>query len=161
MTSTLEFKWTVSRARDTYGYNVMTLYVDGEKTARCNGGGYDMKGTVLGSFIAHTFRDELLKLNTEFYGLTFHDPDYDPGQRVIEGGTIEKREEAGKSLGLERYQSFYAESSKTPTPKHIIPSIDGACGFSSVERILKAIGYCLEYVPTRGKTEAYTLEKKE
>ena len=120
-----------------------------------------MKGTVLGSFIAHTFRDELLKLNTEFYGLTFHDPNYDPGQRVIGGETIEEREEAGKSFGLERYQSFYAESSKTPTPKHIIPSINGACGFSSVERILKAIGCCLEYIPTRGNNSIYKLKKRE
>jgi len=154
----LEFKWTISRARDTYGYNVMTLYVDGVKTARCNGGGYDMKGTVLGNFIARRFKDELLKLETEFYGLTFHDPNYDPGKEVIDGETVAEREKAGKSLGLERYQSFYKASSKIPTERHTIPSINGACGFSSVERILKAIGHHLEYIPTRGQNSIYKLE---
>lgn len=42
-TTTLKFKWTISRARETLGYNVVTLYVNGSKVARCNGGGYDMK----------------------------------------------------------------------------------------------------------------------
>ncbi len=55
----LEIRWTTSRGRDTYGYNVVTLYVDGEKAARCNGGGYDMEGTVIGTFIARAFADRL------------------------------------------------------------------------------------------------------
>ena len=156
---TLEFKWTVSRAQDTYGYNVMTLYVDGEKKARCNGGGYDMKGRVLGNWVASRFREELLKLKPEFYGLTFHDPNYDPGKEVIEGQTVEDREKEGKSFGLERYQSFYSASSKIPTERHTIPSINGACGFSSVERILKAIGYSLRLLPTRGQNAHYILEE--
>jgi hypothetical protein len=139
----------------------MTLYVDGDKASRCNGGGYDMKGTVLGHWIATTFKDQLLGLKETFYGLTFHDPNYDPSKEVIEGQSIAERENAGKSLGLERYQAFYSASSKLPTEKHVVPQIDGATGFSSVERILKAIGYSLAWVPSRNnKRDLYTLEKQ-
>ena len=33
----LKFKWTTSKAQDSYGYNVCTLLVNREKKARCNG----------------------------------------------------------------------------------------------------------------------------
>jgi hypothetical protein len=99
-----------------------------------------------------------------FYGLTFHDPNYDPGKAVIgvdcsdrtmskpgeaEGMTVADAETQGISVGLERYQAIYTASSKTPTERHTIPSIDGACGFSSVEQIMKAIGLTLEWMPGR------------
>lgn len=168
MEKVLTFKWTVSRGRDTYGYNICSLYVDGHKVSSCNGGGYDMQGTALGDWIAGAFSDELLKLNipmsnrngqeiTEYYGLSFHDPDYDPGKRIIDDETIEEREKEGKSLGLERYQSFYEASSKVPTERHIVPLIDGACGFSSVERIVNALGYKLKYITDSRNTSTYLL----
>ena len=158
----LEFKWSVSRGRNSYGYNICSLWVDGYKVSSCNGGGYDMQGTALGNWIAHVAADDLVKLEIpmsrrngedvqEYYGLTFHDPDYDPGKAVIDGETVEQREKEGKSLGLERYQSFYKASSRVPTERHTVPLIDGGCGFSSVERIVNAIGYSLEYVPTKSK----------
>jgi len=234
---TLEFKWTVSRARDTEGYNICSLYVDGQKVSSCNGGGYDMKGTALGNWIARAYADRLLKLTPKqmpkqshweraesrniwenkcgrcgfefktdyqkstvptcpickspltdemrkkefgtlgmndgktiddgryFYGLSFHDPNFDPGKAVIgtekvtdqtfskdaKGKTVEQAEKDGESLGLERYQAFYSASSKVPTKKHTVPLIDGGCGFSSVEKIMEAIGLSLEYVPVRSK----------
>lgn len=58
----LEFKWSVSRGRDTAGYNICSLYVDGRKVASTCGGGYDMKGTVLGKYIAGAYADRLLAL---------------------------------------------------------------------------------------------------
>lgn len=199
-----EFKWTVSRGRDTYGYNICTLYVDGLRVARCNGGGYDMKGTCYGDFLARNFAARLNSLQipapvvetcphchgsgfgvgeangdaapcyhchkgkvvseTGFYGLTFHDPNYDPGKAIIgrdtsdrtlaqigggssEGKTVEQAEADGDSIGLERYQAIYSASSKFPTVLHTIPSIDGACGMSSVDKIGKAIGVRLEWLP--------------
>lgn len=172
---TLEFKWTVSRGRDTYGYNICSLYVDGRKVSSCNGGGYDMEGTALGSWIAKRFKDELLKLKIpmnrrngedvqEYYGLSFHDPNFDPGKAIIgkdctdrtfsgksEGKTVEQAEKDGDTAGLERYQAFYAASPRVPTERHIIPLIDGACGKSSVEKIINAIGYQLVYVNVRSK----------
>jgi hypothetical protein len=90
-----------------------------------------------------------------FYGLSFHDPNFDPGKAVIgtdcddrtmtnngeaKGKTVEQAEKDGETIGLERYQAFYRASSKVPTERHTVPLIDGACGFSSVERIMKAIG---------------------
>ena len=136
----LKFKWTVSKAQDTYGYNICTLLVDGQKVARCNGGGYDMQGTCLGDWVASQFKDLLLKIKQDFYGLTFHNPNWQPSKEII------KREEEGKSLGLERYQDFYKQSSKLPTEKHTIPQIDGACGFSSVEKILRHLGFNINLI---------------
>ena len=40
--NTLKFKYTTSRGRDSYGYNICSLWVDGEKKASTCGGGYDM-----------------------------------------------------------------------------------------------------------------------
>jgi hypothetical protein len=236
MTTTLEFRWSVSRGRDTYGYNICTLYLNGRKVARCNGGGYDMKGTCYGSFIASHYANRLLGLKKSdmpkqshwnsnhrqicrgqcheeymtaliddkkpaelptyerwvnetcpvcggelgttdmgeridegryFYGLTYHDPNYDPADAVIgidasdrtiggeaKGMTVGEAEAAGKSLGLERYQAIYSASSKHPTKRHTVPSIDGGCGMRCVEDIAKTIGITLEYVPTRKKHDS-------
>jgi hypothetical protein len=237
---TLEFRWTVSRGRDTYGYNICSLYVDGRKAASCNGGGYDMQGTSLGNWIARNYADRLLALTPEqmpeqshwqpdrtrtcdgickdeylneladaienhkpepklatysedtwtcpvcngptrssndgkrindgryFYGLTFHNPNYDPGKAIVgtdcqdrtlsntseAGKTVEQVEAEGKSVGLERYQAFYSASSKQPTQVHRVPLIDGACGMSSVQAIMKAIGLEMEYVPTRKRNDS-------
>ena len=183
--SLLEFKWTVSRGRDTYGYNICSLYVNGHKMSSCNGGGYDMEGTALGNWIVRAFKNELLKLTIpinhrngqdiqEYYGLTFHDPDFDPGKAIIgkdcqdrtfgkdgEEKTVEQAEKDGESLGLERYQAFYSASSNTPDEKHRIPLIDGACGKSSVEKILNAIGYSLVYLKGSKNLTLYRMVEKE
>jgi len=138
----LKFKWTVSKAVNTYGYNICSLFVNGQKVSSCNGGGYDMQGTCLGEWIEREFKDELLQLKEKFYGLTFHNPNWQPPKEII------KKEEEGKSFGLERIQDFYKQSSDLPTEKHTIPVIDGACGVNSVEKILKAVGYqnsCIDY----------------
>ena len=136
----LKFKWTTSKAQNSYGYNICTLFVNNERRTRCNGGGYDMQGTCLGNWIARQFEKNLLKFKKDFYGLTFHNPNWKPSEEIIE------REEQGKSLGLERYQDFYRQSSKLPTKKHTIPQIDGACGFNSVENILNHIGHKIRLI---------------
>lgn len=151
----LHFKWTVSRGRDTYGYNICTLRVDGIKAGCCNGGGYDMEGTALGEWIESAFADRLLKLKESFYGLSFHDPNYDPGKaQALSGKTVEEAEKAGETVGLERYQAFYAASSKVPTKRHTVPGIDGACGISSVQKIGEAIGLKFIYKPG-GKSDTF------
>jgi hypothetical protein len=117
---------------------------------------------------------ERVNLGRYFYGLTFHDPDYDPAKAVIgkdcldrtigkgaEGKTVAQAEEDGVSFGLERYQAVYKASAKQASARHRIPSIDGACGFSSVEKIMEAIGLSLEYVPVKSrKLDVYTLHDK-
>lgn len=248
--TTLEIKWTTSRGRDTYGYNVCTLYADGRKVARCNGGGYDMEGACLGNWLTYAYPDRLRELRPDdmpenshwepdhkricagkchdewhaalikaisedtehpdlpslpgdcwecptcggdtrssgsgkrvddgryFYGLTFHDPNYDPGKAVIgrdcsdrtlttedgksNGKTVEQAEADGVSFGLERIQAAYTASSKHATERHTVPSIDGACGKSSVEKIANAIGLTLKYVPTKSKNQTiYEVEDKQ
>ena len=151
----LEIKWTVSRAKLTQGFNICTLFVDGDKKAACNGGNYNMVGTSLGMWVEKEFKEELLKLTEPHSGLSFVDPTYYPGTEIIEGQTIEQREQEHKSFGLERYQAYHGATSKTPTEKHIIPKIDGGCGKEAVEAILTGIGYKLTYVKERN----YTVEK--
>jgi len=142
--------------------------------AACNGGGYDLKGTVIGDWVATTFPKELNKLpldafpkrkdGPELYGLTFHDPNYDPGKapsNYEEGMTVAEAEATGKCVGLERYQAVYAASSPVPTKRHTIPSIDGACGVSCVLRILRAIGLDLHQVASTSKLDVYTIVKAE
>ena len=81
---TLKFKYTTSRGRDSYGYNICSLWVDGEKTASTCGGGYDMKGKALGNWIARKFQNELLKFKEEFYGLKFYNPNWQPSTECLE-----------------------------------------------------------------------------
>lgn len=154
----LEFKWTVSRGRNTYGYNICSLYENGYKQTSCNGGGYDMQGTCLGNWITKNYSKELLKLTIPFYGLSYHNPNFDPGKIIIEGKTIEQRENDGDSLGLERYQAFYHASSPIPTELHVIPIINGACGLDQVRTILKAIGYKLTHMKETSNCSTYILE---
>ena len=54
----LEIKWSVSRARDTYGYNICTL-IDGVAKYRTCGGGYDMIGTVFANWLAANYLDKI------------------------------------------------------------------------------------------------------
>jgi hypothetical protein len=243
-------KRTIDLEFNTEGYDICTLYADGVKVSRCNGGGYDMQGTCLGDYIARAYADRLLALTADdmpqqshwepnrhpvrdrtccdcknewtsavvmsattqnlsgekseqcpdchsteimsgpiyqgtlgwndgqrvddgryFYGLTYHDPNYDPGKAIVGqectdrtigskagGKTVEQAEADGESLGLERYQAAYKASSKHPTATHTVPLIDGACGFDSVAKIAEAIGVTLQYVPSRSKKlTLYTL----
>ena len=155
----LKIRWGVSRGRDTYGYNTCSLYEFDRRMAACNGGGYDMKGTVLGSWIAIRFKDRLLQLKDEFYGLSFHDPNFNPGEAVVPGTkqTVEDRENAGESLGLERYQAFHSASSPTPTKKHVIPMLDGACSWECMVEVLKAIGGKIDRVGDTTNYQFYSV----
>ena len=69
---TLKFKYTTSKGRDSYGYNICSLWVDGEKVSSTCGGGYDMKGKAFGYWIARKFEKELLKFNKSFYLSLIH-----------------------------------------------------------------------------------------
>jgi hypothetical protein len=189
----LNINWSVSRNPESYGDNVCTLRHEGKKLASCDGGGYDMVGKVFGNWMTKEFAVELNALNPadapvkppsepawwlptsedlpdgntaiqRWYGLTFHDPNYDPGKTTFkcEDGvtrTIDEAEKLGVSLGLERYQDQFKASSAVPTKTHTVPSIDGACGLDSVRAIMHAIGFdirCLEGSRTKG---VYVIKK--
>ncbi len=78
----LTFKWTISRGQYTYGYNICSLYVNGDKVSSCNGGGYDMEGSCLGDWIQKTFPQSLKSLDiTKYYGMREFE-----GKIIVDGG---------------------------------------------------------------------------
>lgn len=130
---TLRFQWGVSRGRDTYGYNVCTLYVDDKRVASTSGGGYDMRGAVLGEWMQKEFADQLKGFRANYgsgddetglYGLWFN-----------YRGTQVKEYLDGATFGL-----------------------DGACGQSSMERILGKLGYQLKNIHYGKNQQIYILE---
>ena len=71
----IEFKWGTSKGTNSYGFNICSMYLNGEKLASNTGVGYDMKGTCLAEFIKKNFKDTLKTLKgNEYYGLSFYDP---------------------------------------------------------------------------------------
>ena len=62
MNDTILFSYGVSRGRDTYGYNTVTLTSSAQgKKFRCMGGGYDMHGQVLGEYVQYCATQEQLR----------------------------------------------------------------------------------------------------
>lgn len=60
----VKFKWSVSRGRETYGYNICTAYVDDEKVGQSMGGGYDMQGAAIADWL-----EQFVTPEHKFYGL--------------------------------------------------------------------------------------------
>jgi hypothetical protein len=113
----LVIKWTVSKGQDTYGYNICSLWINGEKKYSTCGGGYDMYGTVLGNFIQDRFYNELKRMDKrKFYGLFF----------------VGKRNKRTKKR---RYTNTFSKDGRL--------YLDGACGDDCMQKILKVIGFKL------------------
>lgn len=135
----LSLSWSVSRGRDTYGYNIARL--DDRNTGerfRCMGGGYDMVGTVFGDWLEKTFQSELTELVRA------------NEQKLVDAGYQVK---GYRKLG----SSFYGLTVK---PSGSV-SLDGACGFSSMQAIAEAIG--LEVTRSgnkRGQTVGFFVSSK-
>ena len=132
---TLAFKWTVSRGRDTYGYNICSLWVHGHKVESCNGGGYDMQGTCLADYLMSEYKDRIIKLPAQYSSLDKGKGFY--GLCYWKNGKRRRAYSDGASV-----------------------SLDGGCGFSSIERIAKRIGLNLRYVHGSKNETIYTLEDK-
>ena len=139
----LSFSWGTSRGRDTYGYNICTMKANGQKVSQCNGGGYDMKGTCLGDWAQAVLQAELVKLGKKF-GVAVYDYRTTPIKTVPAGPKA--REIYGLHLVIEKDGSTRA-------------SLDGACGFSSVESSLCRLGLKLRYSPTSRNDGVYIIEK--
>lgn len=76
MNNIIEVKWGTSKGRYTYGYKTCALYYNNNKVAYCSGGGYDMRGTVIGNLIAKLFSKEIIENKSELenknlYGLNY------------------------------------------------------------------------------------------
>lgn len=103
--TTIELRWTTSRGRDTYGYNICTLYADGRKLARCNGGGYDMEGTCLGTWLAREYADRLLALTEADMEEQSH---WEPARN--KDGTIKYKGHAQQGRRVDDGRYFYGLS---------------------------------------------------
>jgi len=115
----LEFKWTTSRGRDTYGYNICSLWVNNSKKASCNGGGYDMQGTVFADWLMIKFEDRI---------------------KQLQGYTQKSRGQ----YGIVHYNKKTKKSQKHSS-KHTNTTLDGACGFSTMQKLAERIGVNLQY----------------
>lgn len=140
-----EFRWTISRGQDTYGYNICTLYINGDKVSSCNGGGYDMQGTCLGEWIVMQFEEELRTLEAGT-------------SRMVKTKKGEYQERKGHS-GL----FFFVPGEKYASRSHWIEgakiSCDGGCGIRCMEDILKALGYDFRYLPGKSRNRsAYMIQ---
>jgi hypothetical protein len=144
--TTLEFKHTISRGRGTYGYNIVTLYADGVKVARCFGGGYDMQGTVLGDYIQERFQAELLAIRGRA-DYAFRQTVYPKLFKTININTL---------YGMTFHESYRSRANRNVPPRVVL---DGATGFSSMESVLRAIGWSVTNMPTTGRN-IYILSKE-
>ncbi len=133
----LTFKWTVSRGRDTYGYNICSLYVDGSKIASVNGGGYDMQGSVLGQYLAKEYQPRLMAIA-------------DRASHVSTQGEDMQWQQ-------ERKDGLYGMTLIQPRRLTAHVSLDGACGESSMVKIAKAAGIELTATQTGRNQWGYFL----
>lgn len=135
----LALSWSVSRGRDTYGYNICRL--DSRNSGRrykCMGGGYDMIGKVFGDFLESEYQAELKAL-------------VEPLPKVPYGSTT------WLQIAEDINPSFYGLTIRSDGSVHL----DGACGLDSMKRIARALGLSVEYEFNRkGHTVAYYISKE-
>lgn len=142
-TKQLHFKWTISRGHDTYGYNICSLLVDGEKVGKTCGGGYDMQGTVFGEWLEAAYQKELIKLNND-NGIN----ECKPVNTYETGKGIERKYTLPGFSGM----ALYVKPDNSVTVH-----LDGACGFEAMKKIAAGIGIKLQWNPEsdRYKNHSY------
>ena len=147
----LAFRWTTSRAADSYGYNICSLMIDGHKVATTCGGGYDMQGTVLGKWINATFPAQLRALADNRIALA----EAAGTARYYDGGNGEKIEMDNHTLYLYGVTVWKAEGENMP----VEVKCNGGTGLNQMANVLKAFGLRLTSVvrDRRGNTAAYHL----
>ena len=136
----LALSWSISRSRDTYGYNICRLDdTTTGKRYRCSGGGYDMTGTVLADWLTDVCQSELQALAPRA------------------GAWYSKAN--GYRTNPDRLNGLYGLSINEDTGT---ASINGACGVRSVEMIAAAIGIGFRAtVNRRGHATGYTVTQRE
>lgn len=116
----LVLSWSVSRGRDSYGYNICRLDDQslGERFT-CMGGGYDMVGSVFAQWLIANYQPELLAIKDRAHN-----------QFLLAGREFSKSD--GSLYGM----TYHEKGERV--------HIDGACGLDSVLHIAKAIGLEVE-----------------
>lgn len=105
----LEIKWSVSKARDTYGYNICTIR-DGNTKYKTCGGGYDMIGKAFGEWLQVNYMDKIIatlkpyvygngeNLQGEHYGFFYH---FDTKKYWLDGACgLSSMQKIAKDIGL-------------------------------------------------------------
>lgn len=140
----LSLSWSVSKGRDTYGYNICRLddTAKGERF-KCMGGGYDMVGTVFAQWLCANYQDRLLaiKERSSYYFSK-------------EKGHESRDPQDGALYGMK----YYVDDNRI--------HIDGACGLDCVQNIAREIGLDIEreYIAKgrrRGETIGWFISEKE
>ena len=128
----VQIKHSISRGRDTYGYNIITAVCNG-KSYRTLGGGYDMIGTVLGVWFDTEHQGDLTALVTTL-----------KLEHYV--GTIKRPAGTFYGLFIRGDNSVY---------------IDGGCGISCVLDIIRACGYKTQTSRDRkGRIESFLMWKE-
>lgn len=137
----LVLSWSISKGRDTYGYNICRLDDrNNDKRFRCMGGGYDMIGTVFGQWLQANYQEQLQAVKARAHYIS------------DENGTVSNP----------RTDSLYGMR----WTKDNNVSLDGACGIESMIRIAEAIGLEVErdYIAKgrrRGETIGWFVQMKD
>ena len=117
----IQLTWSISKAKDTYGYNRLTaLDLTTGKKYVAVGGGYDMTGTVIGELVSDKLQAHLMMLQ--------------PHATVSNINGYRNTTASDSFYGL------------THDMRDGTAYVDGACGLSAVEKIIKACGYRLKEV---------------
>tara|TARA_Y100000310_G_scaffold142771_1_gene142258 strand:+ start:70 stop:591 length:522 start_codon:yes stop_codon:yes gene_type:complete len=156
----LLFKWTTSRGRDTYGYNICSLWVRESKEASTCGGGYDMKGTALGYFLEERFQDRLLKLHRRAGSRYSVAPEGSPAAKA--GKAYKRLTTPNKKRPWSDHGEFYGLTAyyRRGESKPYKMSMDGGCGFSCMVDIGRAVGLSFRYQYANTNETLYTMTDK-
>lgn len=132
MNHVLMIRWGVSRGRDTYGWNLVTLEDEKGRKYRTRGGGYDMIGTVLADWLQANYLDRIKQYCNPV--------DYDNPCR-------ERGYRSNEDYG------FFTKGGKF--------WLDGGCGRSSIEAIAKKSGLKISSHWNKRKkiTDYFTVEE--
>jgi hypothetical protein len=144
MATLLQVSWSVSKAHDTYGYNIARLDdTDTGKRYRCSGGGYDMIGTVFGDWLQDRYQDRLITIADRADAEYILNADGSYGAR-------EKNDSRDSLYGMTAVRTHKMTSTKV--------HLDGGCGIESMRRIAEAVGLEVKgHVNKRGNVVAYTV----
>lgn len=137
-TTYLRVTWSTSRARDTYGYNIVSVVDETTgKRFRAMGGGYDMTGSAFGEWLQTTHQDRLTDIAARAH-MTWTNKGEGPWSHV------------SSERGLYG-MSYYTHDGRVV--------LDGACGLSAMERIAEEVGLKVKHtVNASGHTTGLIIE---
>lgn len=144
----LYFSRGESRGQDTYGYPIVRLR-DGHngEIFKCMGGGYDMHGTNLASWVKSLIKEQpaaLEALATHVYNL------------VKSEGSLPYGLSLRNSEQCKDKEGFFVPSKVRKSIREKNFYLDGACGESCMKRIIEGMGISIKDEYERAKTRKGT-----